>query len=220
MTISKDDLGRMMNQIRVSVPGATDNAIKGMLYNIVDEFLKDSNSWIEWIPFTINNAQQDYLLTPTDQGMIVRLGQVFDQNCVIYPSIVTHLEPPSVKIHVVWPQNTTIAVKAVVYKSIILPTTPDDIPVAPRWLLPMYERAIEAGVIGRMQMQPSKPYSNTQLATINIKMFLNQVAEARAAAARGHLYGGQAWRFPRNFRTNSQRGGVSTPFPQPTSFGV
>lgn len=220
MTISRDDLGRLMNQIRVSLPGATDVAIKGMLFNVIDEFMKNSNTWNEWIPFSIFNGVQDYLITPQHQGMIVRLGQVLDNNCVIYPSMVTEIEPPSARIHVVWPQNMTISVRAIVYKSIVLPTTSEEIPVAPRWLLPMYERAIETGVIGRMQMQSNKPYTNPTLATINVKSFLNMVAEARTAALRGNLYGGQAWRFPSNFRTNSQIGGVSTPFPQPTSWGI
>jgi hypothetical protein len=218
MTISKDDLGRMLNQIRTSLPGATDAAIKGMLFNVIDEFLTNSNSWNEWIPFSIVNGQQAYTLTPLQQGMIKRLGQVIDKNCVGYPSHITDIVPPGVNIWVVWPQNMTIPVNAITYKSIIMPTTLDDIPVAPRWLLPMYERAIETGVIGRMQMQPNKPWSNVALAAQNVKRFLNEIGEARAAALRGHLYGGQAWRYPTAWRTQSQRGGVSTPFPQPTSW--
>lgn len=230
MSISKDDLGRMLNQCRNSLPGATDAAIKGQLFNTIDEFLKNSNSWSEWIPFTILasatnlvsgvTSGQDYLLTPAHHGMIVRLATIIDQNTVTYPATVSEIQPPGASIHLVWPQSQAINVQALVYKSILLPTTPDDIPIAPRWLLPMYERAIETGVIGYMQRQKAKPYADPELSAINIKSFLNQVGEARAAALRGNLYGGQAWRFPSTMRTCSQRGGVSTPFPIPTSWWI
>lgn len=218
MSISKDDLERMLANIRNDLRGATDNAIRGRLFNIIDEFFRNSNSWIEWIDFTIASGQQDYTITPKHDGMITRLRGVIDQNCVNYPAMITEIEPPGAKVRLVWPQNMTIPVKAITYKSIVLPTTSSDIPVAPRWLLPMYERAIESGVIGRMQMTPNVPWANAQLGQINYKVFLNQVAEAKAAAERGNLWGGQAWRFPRTWRTTSQRGGVSTPFPQPNSW--
>jgi hypothetical protein len=219
MSISKDDLERLLANIRTDLRGATDNAIKGRLFNVIDEFFNNSNSWVEWVDFSIVNGQQDYTITPKRGGMIKRLYSVLDQNCVTYPATITEIEPPGAKLRIIWPQNMTIPVKAIVYKSIVLPTTTDDIPVAPRWLLPMYERAIEAGVIGRMQMTPNVPWANANLGQINYKTFLNQVAEARAAAARGNLRGGQAWRFPRGWGTRSQMGGVSTPFPQPTSWG-
>lgn len=219
MSISKDDMERMLANIRTDLRGATDNAIKGRLFNIIDEFFKNSNSWVEWIDFTIVSGQQDYVITPKHDGMIVRLGAVIDMNCVNYPAMLTEIEPPGAKLRLVWPQNMSIPVKAIVYKSIVLPTTTSDLPVAPRWLLPMYERAIECGVIGRMQLTPNVPWANQQLGQVNYKEFLNQVGEAKAAAARGNLRGGQSWRFPRGWGTRSQRGGVSTPFPQPTSWG-
>jgi hypothetical protein len=190
------------------------------LYNVIDEFLTDSNTWVEWIPLTIIPNTQNYQITPAKGGQIKRLGPLIDQNCVVYPATITDLQPPAANIFLVWPQNITINVNAIVYKSIVLPNQQGDIPDAPQWLLPQYERVIEAGVVGRMQMHKTKSYSDATQGPINVKRLRDGIAMARAAALRGYLYGGQAWRFPRNFRTNSQRGGVSTPFPQPTSFGV
>lgn len=220
MTISRDDLGRILNNCRTQLPGSTDAAIQAMLFNVIDEFLTNSNAWNEWIPFTVGANNQSYLITPAQQGMIKRLGTIIDSNTVTYPATIVSFSPPAVSIWLVWPQNININVNAIVYKTIILPTTHDDIPIAPQWLLPLYERAIEAGVVGNMMLQIDKPYSDKGEGARLRKTFLNETASARVAAARGNLYGGQAWRFPGTWRTQSQRGGVSTPFPQPSSWGL
>lgn len=220
MAIQKQDLDRLMNECEVQLPGATRAGIRGVMFNVMDEFLSDSNSWPEWIPFPLVPNAQNYTLTPAKGGQIKRLGPIFDVNNVIYPAVVTDLLPPSVNIWSLWPQNITVNVTAIVYKSVGLPNQHGDIPDAPSWLLPQYERVIEAGIVGRMQMHKSKSYSDSANGPINVKRLRDGIAMARAQAARGYLYGGQAWRFPNNFRTNSQRGGVSTPFPMPTSWGV
>jgi hypothetical protein len=220
MAIQKQDLDRLMNECEVQLPGATRAGIRGVMFNVMDEFLSDSNSWPEWIPFTITANQQNYTITPAQGGQIKRLGQIFDKNCVVYPATVIDLQPPSVSVWLVWPQNMSVSVNAVTYKSIVLPNQHGDVPDAPSWLLPQYERVIEAGIVGRMQMHKSKSYSDSANGPINVKRLRDGIAMARAQAARGYLYGGQAWRFPRNFRTDSQRGGVSTPFPTPTSWGL
>ena len=220
MTIQKQDLDRLVNECEVQLPGATRAGIRGVLFNVIDEFLTDSNSWVEWIPFTIVANTQNYLLMPTKGGQVKRLGPIIDANCVVYPATVTDLQPPAVDIWLVWPQNMSISVQAIVYKSIVLPNQHGDVPDAPGWLLAQYERVIEAGVVGRMQMHKAKSYSDPVNGMINVKRLRDGIAMARVAALRGYLYGGQAWRFPQQFRTNSQTGGVSTPFPTPTSFGV
>ena len=114
----------------------------------------------------------------------------------------------------------SVAVNAIVYKSIILPNQHGDVPDAPAWLLPQYSRWIEAGIVGRMQMHKAKSYSDAANGPMNVKRFHDGIAMARTQALRGYLYGGQAWRFQTQFRTNSQQGGVSTPFPTPTSWGL
>jgi hypothetical protein len=193
------------------------------MFNVIDEFLTDSNSWVEGIPFTLVPDAQNlttYSLTPANGGQVKRLSQVVDKNGVVYPGIISDLNPPSATFQLTWPQNQTVAVTAMVVKSIILPNQHDQVPDAPSWLIPQYERFIEAGVVGRMQMHKAKSYSDATNGPINVKRLRDGIAMARTQALRAYLYGGQAWRFPRNFRTNSQRGGVSTPFPTPSTWGV
>src|SRR5271170_4090573 len=117
MTISRDDLGRILNACRVQLPGSTDAAIQAQLFNVIDEFFTNSNSWNEWVPFAIGANNQSYTIIPAQQGMIKRLGTVIDTNCVNYPATITAFTPPSVTIWLMWPQNMNIAATAIVYKT-------------------------------------------------------------------------------------------------------
>jgi len=219
MAIAKQDFEQLMNQARVKLPGASEGGLKGEFFDTLDEFVSDSNCWMEWIPLTIQPGTLEYTVQPTTGGQIFRLVFIYDQNFIGYPAILEHFRPPGAVIRLVWPQNTTLAVKVVVVKKITLPTTTENIPDAPDWLLPTYHRAILDGLLGRMMGQQAKSYSNDKLSTYHLKRFRDGIAMAKVATMRSNLFGGQAWRFPRNFRTNSQRGGVSTPFPSSTGWG-
>ena len=216
--IESTDLERLMNNLRVNLTGASDAGIKSVLFNTIDEFFTNSNSWNEHIAFSILANVQDYTLIPQHGGMIKRLVTIYDTNAIVMPGFLTHMEPPNAELHIVWPQNVTTSAKAVVIKTIVLPTTKKDVPVAPRWLLPMYERVIEDGVLGKMMNSQNKSYSDKTTAQYHLKRFNDGVVSARVAAERGNLLGGQSWRFPRQFRSSSQRGGVSTPFPSSTTW--
>jgi hypothetical protein len=220
MAIQKQDLDRLMNECEVQLPGATRAGIRGVMFNVIDEFLTDSNTWMEMIPVSIGPSTQQYTVTPAQGGQIKRLSQIIDMNGVVYPSIIIDLQPPAATLWLTWPQNQPVAANAQVFKSIILPNQHDQVPDAPIWLIPQYERFIEAGIVGRMQMHKAKSYSDAGNGPINVRRLRDGIAMARTQALRAYLYGGQAWRFPRNFRTNSQRGGVSTPFPTPSTWGV
>ncbi len=214
MAIDQKDFDRLMNQARVELTGASDAGIKGKLFDVLDEFFTDSNAWNEHISFNILAATQDYTLIPQYGGMIKRLVTVYDQNHITYPAFIECMEPPNAVLHLTWPQNSPFSAKAVVIKTVVLPTNTKDVPDAPRWLLPMYERVILAGVLGTMMNQQSKSYSDAKNGAYHLKKFRDGIMTARVAAERGNLYGGQSWRFPRNFAgRGSQRGGVSTPFP-------
>lgn len=212
------DVTRLLNLSRTELPGASDAGIKAQLYDVAREFFKDSNSWYEFIQFPVLTGVQDYRITPRDEGMIQRLAAVWDSNHITLPSILPHSDPPSAVLHLVYPQNVNQTGTAVVTKQIVEPTTNDMLPVAPKWLLPLYHETILDGVLGKMMGQSTKSYSNDTLSTYHLRRFRDGIMQARVASERANLYGGQAWRYPNSFRTNSQRGGVSTPFPSPTSW--
>ena len=212
------DVERLLNLARTELVGASDNGIKGQLYDVCREFFKDSNSWYEHISVQILSGHRHYRLTPVEGGMILRLVTIWDKNFIVLPAIMPHLEPPSADLELVYPQNTSFTAKVVVTKQIVEPTTRDMLPDAPRWLLPVYHETILDGVLGKMMGQSTKSYSNDTLSTYHLRRFRDGIMQARVASERANIYGAQAWRFPNSFRTTSQRGGVSTPFPTPTSW--
>ena len=212
------DVERLLNLARTELVGASDAGIKGQLYDVCREFFKDSNSWYEHIKLPIIAGQRHYRITPAEGGMILRLATIWDSNRIVLPAILPHLDPPSAELELVYPQNVNMTARVVITKQIVEPTTKDMLPDAPRWLLPVYHETILDGTLGRMMGQSSKSYSNDTLSVYHLRRFRDGIMPARVASERANLYGGQAWRFPNAFRTNSQRGGVSTPFPTPTSW--
>jgi hypothetical protein len=212
------DVERLMNLARTELLGGSDAGIKAQLCDVVREFFKDSNSWYEHIPISVIANQRWYRITPAHGGMILRLAAVWDANHIALPSILPRLDPPSAELELVYPQNNSYTAKCIVTKQIAEPITRDMLPDAPNWLLPAYHETILDGVLGKMMGQSNKSYSNDTLSTYHLRRFRDGIMQARVASERANLYGGQAWRFPNSFRTNSQRGGVSTPFPAPTSW--
>jgi len=213
------DVERLLNLARTELVGASDAGIKGQLYDVCREFFKDSNSWYEHISVPVLANTRHYRITPREGGMILRLVTVWDANHITVAAILPHLDPPSAELELVYPQNINFTARAVVTKQIVEPTTRDMLPDAPRWLLPVYHETILDGVLGKMMGQSSKSYSNETLATYHLRRFRDGIMQARVASERANLYGGQAWRFPGAFWTNSQRGGVSTPFPSDSGRG-
>jgi len=217
MSIRKEDITRLIEQAQQHLTGASINGIKLELYDTIDEFVTDSGCWGEWIVVNILAGQQDYRITPAHGGMIQRLVHMHDSNYLGLPALLPELRPPGAILHIIWPQNNPLAAKAYVLKKVVLPTTKDDLPEAPEWLLPTYHRQIFDGLVGRMMAQPGKTYTSAQN-IYHLKRFRDGIAVAKAAAMRSNLFGGQAWRFPRTYAGSSQRGGVSTPFPTPTTW--
>jgi len=215
--IDKHDLERMLNLARTDLVGSSEAGLKAQLFEVCHEFFADSNAWQEHIKVPIVAGERNYVLIPQEGGMIIRLVAMWDTNHIALPAILPHFEPPNAKLLLVHAQNTNYTATAVVIKNVIR-IHDNDTPDAPRWLMPVYERTILDGLLGKMMGQSTKPYSNETLSTYHLRRFRDGIMQARVAAERANLYGGQAWRFPGSFRTTSQRGGVSTPYPSEGGF--
>src|ERR1700684_4226664 len=219
MSIDKQDFDRFMANAFVKLPGASEAGIKGELFDTMGEFVGDSNVWSEWIYLPVIANLQDYNIQPQEGGMIIRLVMVHDKNFVAMPALLPELRPPGAHLHLVWPQNINLNCKAYVIKNIVLPTTQSDVPDVSRWLFPVYSRQILDGLLGRMMTQVNKSYSNPQQGQYHLKRFRDGILVAKTAALRSNLFGGQSWRFPQSYKSSSQRGGVSTPFPSDSGWG-
>ena len=234
MAIQDRDFERVMSQARVLLPGVSDAGLKGTLFDIMDEFCDVSNCWIEWIQLKISTQTQMYQIYPQHGGMINRLITALDSNQVVLPAALSfgdspasftgqphsYVDPPGVVFSLTFPQNTSYTANILVSKKIILPNSKDDIPDGPPWLLPKYGRYVQEGLIGTMMTQPGKGYSSATGAIYHLKKFRDGMAMAKTETMRANLFGGQSWSYPRQYRTNSQRGGVSTPYPSPSGQGI
>lgn len=212
MAIDKLDFDTFMNQARIKLPGASDSGIKTELYDVIKEFLSDSNSWFETLTVAIIAGTQTYQLLPKYDGQIIRLVAVYDKNNIPQAAFM----PEFGVMQLVNPVSNDQTFTVTVTKNITQPTTKNDIPVAPDWLLRVYSIAILDGLLGKMMGQLSKSYSNPTMSMYHLRRFRTEIQMARVAAMRQNTLGAQAWSFPKFFRTRGQRGGVSTG--NPTAF--
>lgn len=212
-TLDPRTFEQFMNQARIKLPGASDAGIKLELYDVMKEFMKDSNAWTEDITFTALPNTTKYLLTPVqDGGQIIRLIGVFDDKGIPIPAFMPTFGQITIVNQASTSPNQPVWTARVV-KNITLPTTREDIPVGPDWLLTVYSVDILDGLLGKMMGQQAKSYSNGQMSTYHLRRFRTAIQGARTAAIRQNTQGAQEWAFPRGWASSSQRGGVSTAWP-------
>jgi hypothetical protein len=225
MALNPRDVARLLNDLRIKLPGSSDRGIKQELWSVLFEFFQDSRSWRGEQYFYVTAGTQNYAIAPEDGGQIIELFYVHDGNQ--FPAAA--FLPDFNHIHIRWPvQQTTVVPsgpppyplsltspwKAGYLENIAEPATQGELPVAPSWVLRVYREHILDGVLGKMMSQKNKPYSDPNLAKYHLARFRAGIAIARTAAMRQNTFGAQNWRFPRNgTHLSSQRGGVSTAFP-------
>jgi len=205
-----------MNQARIKLTGASDSGIKAEFYEVCKEFLQDSNSWVERDHLYVTAGIQDYLLTPRDGGQVIRLLGVWDGIRIPVASFMPQFGTVSIRtpIQVTSTAPATPPTLAatnpylVAYvKNVTEPTSRDDFPLVPEFLLKVYSLHLLDGVLGKMMGQQSKSYSNDAKSTYHLKRFRAGIQLAKTAAARQNTVGAQTWSFPRGWGSNTQRGG-------------
>jgi hypothetical protein len=110
------------------------------------------------------------------------------------PGEVTFYTPPG--------QDTYTATVAL---SIDDPVQKDGYPEFPAWILEKYGVGLLDGVVGRMMLQPAKPYTNPQLGAAHLNAFHRTVSTAGTESVHRNVHNAQAWVFPQNFATRTQR---------------
>jgi hypothetical protein len=228
MPLSTTEVEHTLNTLRIELPGSSDAGIKVVLWNVIKEFLQDSNAWIENQSLNVTSGVQDYGVTPLDGGQTVRLVGVLDGFNVPVNATMQNFGT----LHVISKIQVTsipgnpgqpIVLSAsnpwtvILVKNIDLPKTRDDLPICPRFVLQVYSNYIEAGVMGRMMSQKNKSYSDPQLGKEHLARFKDGVNIARNDAWNQNVFGGQRWRYPQQFSVGTQRNGVSTAWPTGSS---
>jgi hypothetical protein len=191
---------RILQNVQTHVPGAIENVIQLELYNCMDEFFKESNVWTQDINFNVlgDNTTVSYTIVATNGGTINRLIWVKNSNGARVSNITMHVPGTIVLQNAMSTADTWTARVAC---TVIDPTDSQNYPTntADGWIYDRYGNVFQDGTIGRLMMQPAKPYSNQQLGIYHTRRFMNGVSLARSEAARQNLYGVQQWRFPLSY---------------------
>jgi hypothetical protein len=221
--LAQQDLRQLINQATVKLAGASSAAIKAELFDVLAEFFDISSAWQESIPIDGVAFQTDYTIVP-QEGQIIRLEAVtsnslFPTNAAYLAAKaatpggnigaftpITAIMPTIGTISLAQLPNAPVAMQAIVTKNVSLPTTRDQTPIGPDWVLPIWHRYILDGILGKMMGTQNKSYTNDALSVYHLKKFQEGIARARSVTLAANTKGGQAWQFPRDFRTNTQRG--------------
>src|SRR5215468_5779552 len=204
---TEEEVAKLFGEASAILTGSSQAQLTISLFDVLREFFNYSNSWMEWIQFTVVPETQDYVLEPT-QGRVLRLLGVVDQNRVPQAAVMPELGVVSF----LYPYTIVQPMWACVAKNVIKAFKDGKpcVPWFPDWVLPTYGVGILEGVLGYMMMQPGTSWSNAQAGLFNLQKFRTAVALARVEAMRARTVGAQAWAYPQSFRVTSQKGGVST----------
>lgn len=216
MPINQQDFDQMMNQARVKLVGSSDAGLKGELFDVLSEFFNDSSCWAQTVLVSATPTATMYPLQ-VSEGQIIRLAGVVNYGATApTPSAPANYPLPSVP--ALMPEIGTLLIKnapvtnqyfgATVVTNVALPTDRKAVPLIPAWVLPVWHVGILDGLLGKMMAQPSKSYSNDKQSQYHLRRFRDAIARARVSALRANTLGAQAWRFPQQFRSVSQQGGV------------
>lgn len=208
MSLRTYDVNRLMNNARISLPGALDGAIQLELFNVLNDFFQDTNIWQESLTFGISsaNAFGTTIEISPNAGTINRLLYVIDSNKII--KRMSMPQPGHLQVIELTNNSETWTARVAITVSDPVPSTGTMayLPICPGWILEKYSNGVLSGVLARMLLQPSKPYTNTKLAAVHGSLYRKTVSNARTEARHQNIFDGQRWSFPRSFATGHQRG--------------
>ncbi len=211
MSASVAEWTRLMNQARVKLTGVSDAALKGELFDVMQEFYDSSSSWIEALTINVIPNVTLYDLLPTN-GQAIRImgvAEIDPANPLTPPHSRGGIMPNFGQINLTEIPGKATTYQVAVALNVSLPVDKNGFPVTSDWALSIYSTGILDGLLGRMMMQPNKSYSNNTAGLYHLKKFAAVITQARVATLRNNAFGTQTWRYPQSFATSGQRGGVS-----------
>lgn len=203
MAIRKIDYDQLFNEARVQLVGASEAGLKGSFYDVMAEFFNDSSCWTGGVSIPVVPAQHVYSVN-VPEGQIIRMVGVSGPQRDFIPALM----PEIGVVHLKHAPQTALTYWAEFVLNVALPKDRHDLPIAPEWVIPVWHVGILDGMLGKMMAQPNKSYSNTTSSAYHLKRFRDAIARARVSKLRANTNGAQAWRFPQQFRTPGQQGGV------------
>lgn len=195
---------RLVNNIKLRLPGSTTDMILYELYNVLNDWFQDTNMWTEDIEFPVfANTSPDvsipdnleYLLATNETAFIFRLMGVMDNNGL---QIAATMPTPGI-VRLTKSPTGGVNYTARFALTVSDPVQTGNIPECPDWVIQKYTNEFIDGVLGRMMFIPAKPYSNSQLGTFHTKSFRMGMAFARQEFNRQNTFNVQPWKFPQTY---------------------
>lgn len=207
--MASPDLNRIYDTAKVYLPGALNAAMQLEFFQLLDDFFSSTNCWTEDIQFTVaattltylqDPLQYTYTLTPSMGGITRVAWTVNADGAPVSASMPT----PGDLVLANNPGGTSTYTSRVIL-SVNEPVTRGGDTQLPEWVLSKYGSSLMEGLVGRMMMQPAKPYTAKQDGMMHMRIYMAARAAAKVEAARQNVYGGQAWQFPQQFATRRWR---------------
>src|SRR5450759_231665 len=140
MSASVAEWTRLMNQARVKLTGVSDAALKGELFDVMQEFYDASSSWIEALTINVIPNVVAYDLVPTNGQAIRLLGIAqIDPTSPLTPAAPRGGIMPNfgqVILNAIPGQAATY--QAIVALNVSLPVDKNGFPITSDWALSIY----------------------------------------------------------------------------------
>lgn len=204
MTVSaKTSLDRVIESVRSYVPGATDTVLKHELFNVLDDFLRETTLWRERIRIPLAAGKTEFEFEAQDSNSEITT-MVAIENVNGFPVQAYMPSPGIVKLDRAR-SNAEVAYATVALTVTQRVSSTTGYPEVPDWVVAQHRQVLTDGLIARLLLQPAKPYTNLDLGRYHARLFRTGKSKARLGAVNGGLYGGQAWTYPQNFATGRRR---------------
>ena len=197
-------IDRIMDRVRIRVPGTLDGVTQIELFDAVNEFLANTNAWQDTIEVELKPGKFVYDLTPSGGSAETwRIMSVKNVDGTPYRLPAWMTIPGELQTSSDVTEKTKIMVTVALAPGLMgkKQTYPD----IPDYIWNDYYDIILDGVISRLMSQPAKPYSNPQMALFHGKKFNSGCNVAKWQLENGRLYRGQNWRFPQTFAGRNLR---------------
>jgi hypothetical protein len=185
---------RLMNDLRVRLPGATDAMIQREIWSLLNDFCREGLAWRENVEITLSGGVSTYAIAPAGTEVVLIYGvshPTMDLSGAVYSfgNLLLTNEPSGSDL------LSSAFVDAALTPALTAGSDVEGLIPGDMWS--EHHEAILNGVLGRMLAQPAKPYSNPALAAFYVKSYTIERAVVRRKVRTGGVMAPQTWRYPR-----------------------
>lgn len=197
----------LIRDVRVVVPGVTDAVVAMELYNTLKEFCQRSMVVRAETQDVLMAGQQDFVLADVEGWEVIYVVSLRHEEGWLRPrpqlrqmrSLAAQsgywCDPPN-HVHFSAPFDKETAIDGIVALG-PGPSCAQNCQMVPKIIWDRHYEAIRAGTMGRLYIQPSKPYSNLGTGRMMLQRAHALTGEARVTADKESTVADPPWAFPR-----------------------